>query len=310
MADISQLWRALQSARYSLVSLGYLTTLAWLLIRTIVWRTLLQNKTQYTHTFLAINEGYLLNNLLPFRLGELGRSFLLARKSHLPFTAVFSTVLLERILDVGFAASLLLGTIPFVIGVSWARQAALSAGIVVFLGLTSLYVLVAHQEKTLDYLRRMTSRWERSPEFVLHQFEAFLSGITVLKERKRLVLVIVWMVTNWGVAFLQYFIFMRAFFPHAKPLWAAFSLGVTALGIAVPSSPGQVGVLEFAIVWSLSLFQADPSTATALAITLHLSNFLITAILGAWGFTREGETLISIYQKLRHFKTANQPKGE
>lgn len=302
MTDMSQLWLALQRAQYSMVSLGYIATLIWLSIRTVVWRTLLQDQTKYGDTFFAINEGYFLNNLFPLRLGELGRSFLLARKSNLEFIEVFSTVLLERIIDVGFAAGLLLATISFVIGASWAKQAALLAAIGVCSGFIILYTLANYRENVLARLKPSVTRWGRTANFLLRQFESFLNGITVLKDKNRIVRVIFWMVLNWGVAFFQFFLFMRAFFPKSEPVWAAFSLAVVALGIAVPSSPGNVGVLELAMVWALSFFQADTSTSTALAVTVHFSNFIITTILGIWGFTREGETVLSIYRRLRQHR--------
>jgi len=51
-------------------------------LRTLSWMILLQNKAPYGRVFLALNEGYLLNNIFPFRLGELGRAFLYPRQLH------------------------------------------------------------------------------------------------------------------------------------------------------------------------------------------------------------------------------------
>ena len=51
-------------------------SIIWLGVRGLLWRTLLQNKASYRDVFLTVSEGYLLNNLLPFRLGEFGRAFL------------------------------------------------------------------------------------------------------------------------------------------------------------------------------------------------------------------------------------------
>lgn len=52
-------------------------------LRALSWMILLQNKAPYGRVFLALNEGYLLNNIFPFRLGELGRAFLLSQATAL-----------------------------------------------------------------------------------------------------------------------------------------------------------------------------------------------------------------------------------
>jgi len=59
---------------------------------------------------------------------------------------------------------------------------------------------------------------------------------------------------DWGIAVLQYYWFLLAFFPNGKLLWASFLLGVSSLGIAAPSSPGSLGVFELIVVGTLSLF--------------------------------------------------------
>jgi uncharacterized membrane protein YbhN (UPF0104 family) len=56
-------------------------------MRTFSWRTLLQNKASYGRVFLTLNEGYLLNNIFPFRLGELGRAVLLSQATGLSAVA-------------------------------------------------------------------------------------------------------------------------------------------------------------------------------------------------------------------------------
>jgi hypothetical protein len=91
--------------------------------------------------FYTINEGYLLNNILPFRLGEVARAFLMSRKAGVNFWQVVPSILIERALDLAIAAGLFLATLPFVIGVSWAREAAIGIGIVVLEGLGLIYLL-------------------------------------------------------------------------------------------------------------------------------------------------------------------------
>jgi uncharacterized membrane protein YbhN (UPF0104 family) len=77
---------------------------------------------------------------------------------------------------------------------------------------------------------------------------------------------------------------------------------VAALGIAAPSSPGALGLLELSIVGALSLFGLDPSTALALAITVHIVQYLVTGGLGTYALARDGESLIGLYRRVRRLK--------
>jgi uncharacterized membrane protein YbhN (UPF0104 family) len=94
-------------------------------------------------------------------------------------------------------------------------------------------------------------------------------------------------------------VLLQGFVPHPPFWWVAFVLGVTALGGALPSSSGAVGVLEAAIVAALVVLKVDQSTALAYGIVLHLIQFVITSVLGLIGLSREGESLTGIYRELR-----------
>jgi hypothetical protein len=299
LADLRKLGEALRLADYRYVLLAMLVTLIWLGVRGMVWRTLLQERASYGAVFWSLNEGYLLNNLLPFRLGEVGRSFLLARKAGLDFWQVFSTIIVERLMDLALAAGLLLSTLPFVVGATWAREAAVIVGGAVILGFAALYLVARNQARLLGIVERAGQRWPRLMRLGGKAFTSFFNGLSVLTDGKRFLQAVGWMLANWLVAIGQYAMMVNAFFPGARFLWAVFSLGVAALGIAAPSSPGAVGVLELSIVGALALFGLDASVALALAITLHLVQYLITGALGAFALAREGESLMSIYRRVR-----------
>ncbi len=301
-ADLRKLSEALRLANYRLMLLAIPVTLTWLGVRGLVWRTLLQDKASYSAVFWTLNEGYLLNNLLPFRLGEVGRGFLLSRKSPLEFWQVLSTIVIERILDLAMAVGLLLSTLPFVVGATWARQASLAVGGAVILGLAVLYILARNRRRAQSLFERLGQRWPWMLRLGGRAVTSFLSGLSVLTDGFRFLRAVGWMIVNWLVAIFQYYVLVHAFFPDARLLWAAFSLGVAALGIAAPSSPGALGVLELSIVGALSLFGLDPSTALALAITTHIVQYLVTGALGAYALARDGESLIGLYRRVRGLK--------
>ncbi len=58
-------------------------TILFLMVRAVAWRVILGNHASVGQTFWAINQGYLLNNIFPFRAGEFGRALLLGQAAKL-----------------------------------------------------------------------------------------------------------------------------------------------------------------------------------------------------------------------------------
>jgi hypothetical protein len=297
--DLEGFRNALRLADYRLVAVSVLLTLAWLAVRGLAWRALLQDRASFGQVFLTLNEGYLLNNLLPFRLGEVARAFLLSRKARQDFWLVMSTILIERALDLLLAAGLLLSTLPFVVGASWAGLAAVAAGGIVIFGLVSLYLMARNRDRALAAFERLAGRWPFLYRLGGQVLPAFFTGLGVLTNFSQFLRAVLWILLNWGIALGQYYLLMRAFYPGAQLLWAGFSLGVVAIGIAVPSSPGSVGVMEASLVGALSVFGLDPSTALAFAITAHMIQVLTTGAIGTYALAKDGESLTGLYRNLR-----------
>jgi uncharacterized protein (TIRG00374 family) len=228
---------------------------------------------------------------------------LLSRKAGLQFLQVLSTIVIERSLDVAMAAGLLLGSLPFVVGASWSLQAGIFAISLVFIGLVILYLIAGHRDRAIYRFEKLTRRWPRLLSVGSKQLDAFLIGLAALTDAKRFLRAVGLMALNWMISVAQYYLLILAYFPDAKLLWAAFSLGVIALGIAIPSSPGAVGVMELSMVGALSLFGLDPSVSLAAAITAHLANYLTTGVLGAYALFRDGLSLSGLYRDVRSAST-------
>ena len=303
--DIRKFFTALHQANYFLIAAGLLLSLVWLFVRAAFWRTLLQGKATYSQTFLTICEGYLLNNILPFRLGEVGRSFLMSHKTKISFWQVLSTIVIERVLDVGFAAGLLLITLPLVMNargrgnVNVSTNMAISAGLLVLLGLVTLYILALNHQRALAIFEKLAGRWPFLLRLGGNMIPAFFSGLEVLTNGQLFLSALGWMLLNWLVAIAEYYVLLMAFFPNGKLLWSAFTLAVAAFGVAVPSSPGSIGVLEGAFLVALATFGVDSSTALAYAITAHLMGYLTNGLLGAFALGKDGESLTDLYSRVR-----------
>lgn len=307
LIDLKKFTEAIQQANTIYLAVGAAISVSWLFMRGVVWRTLLRERASYADVFWTLNEGYLLNNILPFRLGEIGRSFLLARKAHLTFWEVLSSVVIERTLDMAMAVSIFLCTLPFVVGVAWAVPAAGGIGVLVVLGLMALYALARNRQLVLSAVGRAGVRWPIVNRLTGNRLGAFLDGLSILTDLQRFGQALLWMVLNWVMTAAMYYLLMLAFFPQARPLWAAFTLGAAALSIAAPSSPGAIGVFEAAVVGALAIFDPNHSAAAAFAFFVHLFNYLGSGVFGIYAFSKEGETIVNLYRELRHVQTQGGP---
>ncbi len=297
--DLDALQQAFALADYRWLPLAILIFFGTLFARAKAWRTILEEKATFKDTFFVLNQAYLLNNVLPFRLGELGRALLLGQRIGLGFWRVLSTVVVERVFDLGFAAGLLFATLPLVVGgAGWALNAAIVAGVLVLVGFVALFVMASNPQPTRRFFERLAKPWPKLQHWLGEKLSSFLEGLSALKDTRRFLRVGFWMLLAWFFNVAWYYALMRSFLPDAQWLWAFFAIAVSSLGVALPSSPGYIGVLESALVGALSLFGVDPSIALAYAVAAHLLYFAITGILGIYGFWQQGQSLGDVYRKL------------
>ena len=296
--DYEELKRSFELADFRWLPLVLVPFFGTLLARAKAWRTLLEEEVTFRDSFFALNQGYLLNNILPFRLGELGRAFLLGEKSGLSFWRVLSTVIVERIFDLAFAALLIVFVLRFVVDAAWAQSASSIALIFVALGFAGLFSLARFPLFFITILKKITNPWPKVKEWILGKLDPFLEGLSSLRSLGRFVRVSFWLALAWFFNLAWYYLLLRAFFPVSEWLWAAMAIGAGSLGVAIPSSPAYIGVLEAAVVAALSLFGVDPAMSLAFALVGHAIYFVVTGLLGAWAFSKSGRSLSTLFQRL------------
>ena len=201
LVDWHQVMEALRDARYLFLFLGFPIYLVGYGFRAMAWRTLLMEEVSFKQVFLTMQVGYFLNNVLPFRLGELGRALLLGRKG-LGFWRVFSTILIERAFDMILAAGLLLGTIPFVLGGPQSRMVANYVIFMVLFGMIILHLLAKYQDWVIAKFDGLRDRWSVLSHFGEERLKAFFEGLSALVHFPRFLRVLGWMALSWGAAIL------------------------------------------------------------------------------------------------------------
>ena len=274
-----------------LISLGF---------RALSWRTLLQNRAGFGRVFLTLNEGYLLNIIFPFRLGELGRALLMSQATDLSGFFVLSSIIIERAYDLAIAAGLLLSTLPFVLGIDMGQTIALSIMIIVLLGLFMMFMLARNREWIKSKLNDFSQQRFAFRERILPHIDSLLAGLGALTKWDQFLLSILFMVISWLCGGIELYFITTSFGIPVEFWWIGFVLGVVSLGIALPSAPAGLGIYEVAMVGGFSLLGVPTSVALAIALVAHLLQITITGSIGVFGIFRDGESITGLFQRLRN----------
>ncbi len=304
--DFQTMWESIKNANYSILAGSAVLSFLWLMGRAKVWQTLLRDKPKYSDVLFSAGEGYLLNALLPFRLGEVGRVFLLSRKSGMTFSEILPTIVIERVMDLLFSAGMLLIGLTYVTEAQSSAQVGYVIGGIMIAGLVMMYALARNRQWALELFHKLSNRWTILQKVGGSFLESFLTGLGVLTDGWLFLRFLFWMTLNWLVAMVAYHLMTLSFFPQAQFFWMFFVLGAAAFGGAIPALPGGVGTFEGAISGALFLFTGDQSTSLAVALTARLYNYLNSGVIGGIGLIREGQTLSGIYQQLMNLRSREQ----
>ena len=301
--DLRKMAEAMGSANYALLAIALCVGFLWIAVRAQVWRTLLRDRPSYSDVLWTVGEGYVLNNFLPFRLGEIGRAFLLSRKSGgMKFGEILPTIVIERIVDLIFSAMIFLFSLPFVVNAESSPTLGYVISGLMVLGLGLMYLLARNNQWALDRFHQLSERIPALQRIGGSFLDSFLQGLGVITDGWLFLRFLFWMALNWAVAIIPYYLITRAYFPEATWLWGVFGLGMAAFGGAIPSAPGAVGTFEGAVIFAITRFTPDESTALAAALSMRLYNYITTGIIGGIGFLREGQTLSGVYHELMSFR--------
>jgi len=300
----ADIFEALSNARFDLWALVALSLIAFMLLRAVRWRFMLryQQAISYQDTFHIQNIGYMLTNILPFRLGDVARAVLIGNLPNLSIGLGLSTIVVERVLDLLLIVIVFPFTLVAIAELPTEVETAITA--VSFISLAAFGVLIFaanRRSTTRRFARRFLARFlKQKSESILTKLDDLLSGLDTLMHLRDSLVLLTLSVLVWLPIFVGYYIGLIA--ANIDPTWleAAFVVCIAAFSVAAPSSPGQLGVFEASVTLALVgiLGKAEPESAS-FAIIYHVVNYLVLGVLGAIGITQIGQTLGSVIESTR-----------
>ncbi len=203
--DFSQIFRAAKEANYVYVLIGALVYLVGFWFRTVRWQVLLMpiSKISTIRLFPVMTIGFMANNVLPLRLGELVRAYLLGEKQKISKSSVLGTIVVERLFD---------GLVLVIFLLILAQFAPLSGAIkqlirwispLFFVLLIILIAITRSQKLTSKLLSWLgQGRWKRLADLLA----LFIEGFRIMRDLRRLTIIILYSILIWVIEAAVFYI--------------------------------------------------------------------------------------------------------
>jgi len=328
--DWDRLVDALAGANYWYVFPAALLYQVSLLFRTARWRMIMRHMREVavTRLYPVVVVGYMANNLLPLRLGELVRSYYVGEREGVSKTAALATILVERLMDaltlIAFVAVIAvfvpLNAVAEGFGdrssVPWPLlTAALSVPFaVVFAALVAVAYrperAAAAAEAGLRLLPQAAGTRARG------LVDRFIHALQALRSPSSVLVLFALSVPVWLFEGALFFVAGYSFDLHLAygseiEMAAALVLAMALanIGAAVPSSPGGIGLFELIARETLVLLPLaviDRSVAGAYAAVVHAILLLPVIALGQAILVADGLSLRNLWRGGRSLPAGQQ----
>ena len=279
------------------------------LFRTFRWGRMLRGVKAIAprplFSYLVI--GYMANNLLPARLGEIVRAYVTGKQERMSRSSAFASIVIERLFD-GLTIVMLLVVLILTSGLdrAWLRYMAWVSSLLFLGGLAFLFALTFQQESALALAKRAVRLLPRQAgEKILHILGRFVAGLQLLRTPRDLAVSFFSSFLVWGCEVMVYVIYLHAFEINVPLHAALLALIVVNLSSLIPSSPSYIGVFQFACIKSLEVFGVGASTALAWSVAIHATQIIPITLLGLFLLGRMGLSM----RELRAVKLDERGNG-
>ncbi len=303
-------WKAIKSVQVWWLVLGGILLVSSNFLRAARWSILLspQKKIRMYDIFQAVMVGYMANNVLPFKLGEVLRAVVVAKRHNLAVAGVGASVVVERGVDM-LTFLVLIGIYGvFMPTLEAARYVALF-GLVAILGIIGFAAWMSnHHDRFFNRVESWANRkHEEGHDRIARQALSLFKGLETIWRMPRPFMVVFYSVTVWAVYLLITMCGIFAFgfdMTFIEKVDAGMVLLMfTTLSLTIPAAPGYVGTYHGAAIAGLLLFGIGQDEAGAFAVVLHLLNYLLYTPIGAYYVVHLGLRLGALeeeYEESQH----------
>ena len=288
---LGQVWDAMKTARYIWLIPGVAVYFISVWFRSWRWKFLLRGSKSVptARLFPVVVIGYMGNDILPFRLGEVLRAYVLWRKEGVHIGTTLTTAILERLFDgLTLVCFVLFGLLFLPLSAFLGRLIMVASG-VFFGALVVFLVLAAHPNRLRQMahwvLDRLVPPRIRPP--LLNFLEGVIAGLEGLRSARDVLVLFGITVWVWLLEALKYWLVSFAFDLHLGYVGVMVMGGAVNLLTALPSLPGYIGTFEVGIK-ILQGMGAPAAAAGSYILVLHAILLIPVTLLGLVFMAMEG----------------------
>jgi uncharacterized protein (TIRG00374 family) len=289
--DWTEVGSALRDANYLLFLPAAVLMFLSLYLRAVRWGVLFHPLTHLRVGALmgTMNVGYSVNNLLPLRVGELVRAYLIGETERVSAAHALSTIVVERVLDVLTVVLMLVLLLPFIDAPAWATGPALVAGVIFLALAVALATLSLARQWALGVADRVVRLLPARYQSRLREAaESVMEGFGVLSNPAVLAQGMGWSFASWFCSALVMFVVQQAFDLDVGFEAGVFVVATTSLAMLVPASPGYIGTFELVAIKGMkNVFDVGENAAASYALVQHAFLYLTPMIIAAVYLWRE-----------------------
>lgn len=305
-ANFSDVWREIRSAKPWTLALAVGLSVITYLLRAYRWTYLLRpiGAASFRNAFRTTVIGFAANGMLPARVGEVLRPYLLARREGLSVPSTFATIILERLLDL-LTVLLFFGlfVLVFDTGVGTVNRTLWETikfgGLLAAGGSVLALIMVALLARQPEQVGRRVERMAgflpaRFAEPVAHAAHRFVEGLAVTRDPMHLLVSLLLSIPLWlSIAATVWTVTLA--FHMTIPFTGTFlMLVLLTVGVSVPT-PGSVGGFHEAFRIAATGFYGMPNDrAVGAAIVLHATVFVPVILVGSLYMFQDGLNLSGV----------------
>lgn len=298
--DVNNMMNSLAGTKYQYILLATGIYFVSLFCRAMRWSYLLSTFRPIgaRKLFPIVTVGYMSNNLLPARLGEIVRAYFLKTREGFRVSTTLATIIIERVYD-GITCVLIAAVcIPvlvytgvfksneFTFDLSWVVL-GISIAVVFLIALISL-ILFGTKKKLLGILLRPLGIIPHNMRNKIVEFiSLFLDGLSILKYPQRHFKLFGWSLLIWMLESIVFFVTSLAFdmpglFDNVILFIPAILLVTTVTNIttSIPALPGSIGIFELTGLKIITFMGINSGVAGAFILITHLVVLVPVTVLG------------------------------
>lgn len=295
--DWARTGEAMSHANYAFIAGTIAVTMVSIWLRAYRWKFMLDpiKKVKTASLFESTMIGFMANNILPARLGEIVRAVAVGHSSRVSKSAAFATIVIERAFDMVslvFFLGVVLLVHPLKAEIKIVGLVAVAVCVAMFV---VLILFRARRDLVMKLFLKLSGGMppaaREKAQGLLH---SFIDGLEVLARGHHIVAILVLSLVMWLSVALSMDLGLRAFALQVPIHASLVLLVVVSLALMIPSGPGFAGTFEGAVIVTLTSMAVDKELAVSYAIMYHATQFVPVTLLGFYFMGKSGMSLGSM----------------